>query len=98
MEIDVMSVSDSPHSVEVTVYQEDQVIFEKVYEMKAGEGDSSEELTGEPTDIHVDISEGTSEQFEFRPPEECENVENDPQIVLTIYDANDVSLTYGCGS
>lgn len=99
MEIDVMSTSDDPHTIEVTVYNADEeVLFEKVYEMDAGEGDSSEEISGAPNEVHVNITNGTSEQFDFRPPSECEAEENDPKIVLTVYDSQEVTLTYGCGA
>jgi hypothetical protein len=96
MEIDVMSVSDFPHTIEVTVYNDDGVLFEKVYELDASEGDSSKEIRGEPSEVHVNLTNGTSEQFDFRPPSECENAENDPKVVLTIYNSQEVTLTYGC--
>lgn len=96
MEIDVMSVSGFPHTIEVTVYNDEGVLFEKVYELDAGEGDSSEEIRSEPSEVHVNLTNGTSEQFDFRPPSECENAENDPKVVLTVYNHQEVTLTYGC--
>lgn len=95
-DIDVMSASEEPHTVDVTVLTDDEIVFERRYKMDPREGNQSETVSGKPTEVRVEIDGSKPRQFEYQPPRDCEMADDDPKTVLTVYDADEVELTYGC--